>query len=78
MIERNETPIGLIYRTDALNNKNVKIIFTFPDESHDRIEYFVVIVQKAVQSNVIAFYNFLVSPDAQVIYNRSGFEIPLR
>ena len=78
LIERNETPIGLIYRTDALNNKNVKIIFTFPDESHDRIEYFVVIVQKVVQSNVLAFYNFLVSPDAQVIYNRSGFEIPLR
>ena len=76
MLERNETPIGLIYRTDALNNKNVSIIFTFPDASHDRIEYFIVIVRRSVQSNVIAFYNFLTSPDATKIYTNSGFEIP--
>ena len=76
MVERNETPIGLIYRTDALNSKKVKIVFTFQNTSLNQIEYIMAIVQSKERPAVKAYYNFIMSPAVKHIYARFGFELP--
>jgi molybdate transport system substrate-binding protein len=76
MVERNETPIGLIYRTDALNSKKVKIVFTFQNTSLNQIEYIMAIVQSKERPAVKAYYNFIMSPEVKHIYARFGFELP--
>ena len=53
MIERNETPIGVVYKTDTTENRKVDLIFLFPSGSHPPIEYSIAIVKN--RHNVLFF-----------------------
>ena len=75
LVERNEAPIGLLYRTDVLNNDTIKVIFTFPETSHDRVEYVVAVVQGRARPSVQAFYEFLLGANAKSIFSKYGFKV---
>jgi len=72
-VERGEAPLGIVYLTDAQQDKAVKIIGVFPADSHAPIVYPFAIVKGADTPAVRAFFRFLTGPDAMAIFRRYGF-----
>ena len=46
-VARAETPLGIVYATDALVEKRVRIVDTFPPDSHAPITYPVALIMTA-------------------------------
>lgn len=73
LVERGETPLGIVYVTDARASTRVKIVGVFPDDSHSPIIYPAAIVKGAASPAVQAYFRFLVSARARTVFNRFGF-----
>lgn len=71
-VERAECSLGIVYKTDAQLSKKVKVIATFPANSHSPIEYPGALTKNAADEakNVWAF---LQSEEAKVVFIRYGF-----
>ena len=39
LVSRGEAPLGIVYATDAKADPNVKVLDTFPDDTHPPIIY---------------------------------------
>lgn len=77
-VARGEATLGIVYRTDALAEKRVRVVDTFPEDSHPPIIYPVALTAGAVPE-AAAFEAFLESSAAREIFIRYGFEpLPLR
>ena len=72
-VARGEAPLGIVYRTDALADKRVRIVDTFPADSHPPIIYPVAVTAEAGPA-AVQFATFLESPAARQIFMRYGFE----
>lgn len=72
-VARGEAPLGIVYRTDALADKRVRIIDTFPADSHEPIIYPLALTAGAGPT-AAQFAGFLESPAARQIFTRYGFE----
>jgi len=46
-VARGETPLGIVYETDAMVEKRVRIVDTFSEDSHAPITYPVALVATA-------------------------------
>ncbi len=73
---------GIVFKSDAVNNANIKIIYEFPPESYDTINYpmasFKIDDTEENKSKIEAindFENYLKSEAAQTIFNKYGFNI---
>jgi molybdate transport system substrate-binding protein len=73
-VARGETPLGIVYTTDALVDPKVKIVDTFPDKTHAPIVYPAALTKDA-KPGAKAFLDFLSGPQARVIFVKYGFEI---
>jgi molybdate transport system substrate-binding protein len=73
LVARGEAPLGIVYRTDALVEKKVRIVAEFPARSHDPIDYPIAITAQA-QPGAADFVKFLLTPDAQAVFAKYGFE----
>lgn len=73
LVERNEAPLGIVYGSDAVASKGVKVVSTFPEDSHKKVEYPVAIVDGHKNATVSAFYDYLKGPQASDIFKRYGF-----
>lgn len=74
LVERGETPLGIVYSTDAAISKDVKVIATFPQDSYDKITYPAALV-KGADAESKAFFSFLTSsPIAKEIFAKYGFQ----
>lgn len=73
-VQRGEAPLGIVYATDAYGVKGVKVIGTFPEDSHDPIVYPMGIVAGHEQPEVKAFFDFLVSAEAKQLFQSYGFK----
>lgn len=73
LVERGETPLGVVYQTDALASNKVKRLGLFPQDSHTPITYPVAIVTPEAAEAVTAFRNWLETETAQSIFQRFGF-----
>jgi molybdate transport system substrate-binding protein len=71
-VERAECGLGVVYKTDALLSKKVKVIATFPEVSHKPIEYPGALA-KGASADAKAFWRFLQTKDAKAVFNRYGF-----
>lgn len=74
-VQRGECSLGIVYKTDALMAKQVKIIATFPPQSHPPIIYPVALTKQATPE-AKQFWTFLQSPTARDIFSRYGFTQP--
>jgi molybdate transport system substrate-binding protein len=59
LVERNEAPLGIVYGSDAVASKGVKVVATFPEDSHKKVEYPVAIVDGHKNATVTAFRDYL-------------------
>lgn len=73
LVERGEAPLGIVYGSDAVASKGVKVVGTFPEDSHKKVEYPLAIVDGHSNATVSAFYRYLKGPEASAIFKRYGF-----
>jgi len=72
LVARNEAALGIVYSTDAKVEQAVKIIGTFPAESHPAIIYPVAATATA-KPETHDYLEFLRSTAAKTIFERYGF-----
>ena len=73
LVARKEAPLGIVYGSDAVAEKGVKVVGTFPEDSHKKVEYPVAIIDGHKNATVSAFYDYLKGPQASAIFKRYGF-----
>lgn len=59
MVERGQVPAGIVYKTDAVQSKRVKVIQQLPNSLHQPISY--PIVKLSQDAEVIDVYNYFLS-----------------
>ncbi|MCK0715607.1 molybdate ABC transporter substrate-binding protein [Chromohalobacter sarecensis] len=73
LVERGETPLGIVYASDAQASDKVKTLGTFPDASHDPIVYPVALVGASPSEEATALAKWLEGDEASAIFQRYGF-----
>lgn len=77
-VARDETPIGIVYETDAKVEPKVKVIGAFPDWSYPPVTYPVAATATASKQSVSQYLQFLRTPTAKVIFEKYGFSFLIR
>lgn len=75
-VDRGEAPLGIVYDTDALIDKHVRVVDVFPDNSHLPIVYSVALTSRAT-ADAAKFVAYLRGPAGDVAFKAYGFT-PLR
>ena len=73
LVARAEAPLGIVYRTDAIAEKKVRIVGEFPQSSHAPIVYPAAVVAGSDNLYARPFLKYLGSPAAQAIFASYGF-----
>jgi molybdate transport system substrate-binding protein len=71
-VARGETPIGIVYETDAKVEPKVKIVGVFPESSHLPVIYPVAATATA-GPGAARYLNFLQTNAAKSIFEKYGF-----
>jgi molybdate transport system substrate-binding protein len=77
-VARGETPIGIVYETDAKIEPKVKTIGTFPDDSYPPVTYPVAATAAAKKAAVGQYFSFLRTPAAKAIFEKYGFSFLIK
>jgi len=72
LVVRGEAVLGIVYETDAKVEPGVKIIGTFPADSHPAIIYPVALTANA-KPEAAAYLSFMRSGNAKAIFEKYGF-----
>ncbi|PLW75290.1 molybdate ABC transporter substrate-binding protein [Cohaesibacter celericrescens] len=74
LVSRGETPLGIVYQTDAIHQPNVDILFGFePEET--QIEYALALTQQTSSDDAKKLLNFLSSARGLALFEKYGFTI---
>ncbi len=71
-VDRGEAPLGIVYRTDALIDTNVRVVDVFPDNTHLPITYPIALASGA-KAGAAEFLAYVRSPAADIVFKRYGF-----
>jgi molybdate transport system substrate-binding protein len=71
-VARGETPIGIVYETDAKVEPNVKIVGHFPDGSYPPVTYPVAATVHA-KADTAKYLQFLHGSEAKAVFEKYGF-----
>ncbi len=74
-VERGEVDAGIVYLTDAMQSDKVKVIGTFPANSHPPIVYPAACL-KTGSTSAQAFLEFLKTEKAKAVFKQYGFINP--
>ena len=75
LVARGEAPLGVVYRSDALADADVKVAGAFPQDSHPPIIYPIAIVAGSERPEATALLELFQSEAAAGIFERFGFTI---
>jgi len=73
LVSRGEAAYGIVYKTDALAENNVRIIDIFPSSTHPPIVYPIAELARSSSSSARRFIAYLESPEARAIWEKYGF-----
>ncbi len=76
LVSTGEAPLGIVYATDARADPNVRLVDTFPEDSHPPIFYPAALTADARMPEAGDFMAFLSGPTARAIFVANGFTIP--
>ena len=76
LVSRGEAPFGIVYKTDALADKGVKIVDTFPPDSYPPIVYPAAVLASSTSAAARPFLEYLRSKPAEVGWEKHGFGLP--
>lgn len=75
LVASGEAPAGIVYQTDASEDREVKVLGTFPANTHPAIVYPAALTTASRNADAAAFLAFLQSPRALAIFKAHGFTI---
>lgn len=75
LVSRGEAPLGIVYATDAAADPQVKVIATFPDDTHPPIVYPVAVTKDSANPDAQAFLRYLRSAGAKPVFEKQGFTV---
>lgn len=75
-VESGDVNYGFVYKTDAMNLKNSKIVYEVPNDYHQSIEYSLCLIKNSKnQKESKEFYDFLNSNESKKIFKEYGFGV---
>ena len=74
-VARGEAPLGIVYATDARVEPAVRVVDTFPADSHEPIRYPAAAIAGA-PAGAAAFVRYLGTAAAQSVFRKAGFGAP--
>jgi len=74
LVSRGEAPAGIVYQTDAASDSSVKIIGTFPEDTHPPIIYPIALTANA-SPDAAAFLAYIRSDKAKPLFEAQGFMV---
>jgi molybdate transport system substrate-binding protein len=75
LVSIGEAPLGIVYKTDAAADPKVKVVGTFPGDSHPPIIYPVAQTAGSNDAETPAFLKCLQSAKAKDIFEAQGFSV---
>ena len=75
LVERGEAAAGVVYTTDAMVSRKVRIVASFPPASHPPIVYPMALIAGHDDAPAREFVDFLVGPQAREIFLSAGFTL---
>jgi molybdate transport system substrate-binding protein len=75
LVARGEAPLGIVYQTDAAADPTVKIVGTFPEDSHPPIIYPIALTKDSTHPDAVALLSFIRSAAVRPIFERQGFTV---
>ena len=75
LVARGEAKLGIVYATDAKAEPKVKVVDTFPEDSHTPVTYPVAVTRDSKNPDAGALEAFLHAPESVEILKQQGFEI---
>jgi molybdate transport system substrate-binding protein len=76
-VARGETPLGIVYATDARIEPGVRVVGLFPESSHPAITYPLAVVKES-RVGARRFADYLASDAAAAVFRRLGFRVLAR
>lgn len=77
-VARGETPIGIVYETDAKIEPKVKIVGVFPESSHEPVTYPVAATAATKNPATARYLGFLRTGAAKAIFEKYGFSFLIK
>lgn len=74
-VARGETPLGIVYGTDAKSEPKVRVVDTFPTDSHPPIVYPVALTAFSTNEGAKMLLDFLSSAEATKVFEDEGFTV---
>lgn len=75
LVSRGEAPYGIVYQTDAGADPGVKVVGTFPEDSHPPIIYPIAITAESKSPDAAAYIDFVKSAKAAELFEKQGFTV---
>ncbi|MCC4605225.1 molybdate ABC transporter substrate-binding protein [Xanthomonas campestris pv. badrii] len=75
LVSRGEAPLGIVYGSDARADAKVRVVASFPADSHAPIVYPVAALKNSRNPAATAFVTWLRSAPAKAIFTRRGFSL---
>jgi molybdate transport system substrate-binding protein len=72
-VTRGEAPLGVVYQTDAGVESGVRIVATFPEDSHAPILYPAALI-KGAKPEAKRFLEYIRGAEAKAVFVKFGFE----
>jgi molybdate transport system substrate-binding protein len=75
LVARGEAPFGIVYATDAAAEPNVRVVGSFPDDSHPPIIYPAAVIKDAKSADAKPFLDYLKTIKARPAFEKQGFTV---
>jgi molybdate transport system substrate-binding protein len=75
LVSRGEAPLGIVYTTDAAADPKVKVLATFPPDSHPPILYPVAVTRDSTHPDAVAFLGYLRGAGPKAAFEKQGFTV---
>ena len=75
-VARGQASLAIVYRTDALVEKKVRVLDAFPPGSHPPVTYTMAQVARMSPPSAFDLADFIASAEAAAIFRRFGFRAP--
>jgi molybdate transport system substrate-binding protein len=75
LVSRGEAPFGIVYRTDAIADERVRIVDTFPAETHPPIVYPIALLADSESPAARSLVDYLRSAGARATWEHYGFVV---
>ena len=74
-VARGESPLGIVYQTDAAADSSVKVVGVFPEDTHPPIIYPIAVTKTSTHPDAPGFLAHLRGASTRAAFTRQGFAI---